>query len=69
MNSSHQETNLSNAFAGIYLQMNGQTRFWGWGTPPLSATRRAEEGSTQPAEGDQRIRFVCNRKFVGLLVR
>ena len=68
MNRSHQETHQSDSFAGIYLQMGGHPRFWGWGTPPFRVGSRPEKAEV-PTGGEGRIRFVCNHKFVGLLVR
>jgi hypothetical protein len=70
-------------FAGVYLRLGGNARFWGWGTPPLEGAERARGGTADvphapstapipPAGRDTEkpaVQFVCDRHFIGLVVR
>ena len=70
-------------FAGVYLKLGGNARFWGWGTPPPEGAERpraraadaphASSAAQTPSDGGDAekptVRFVCDRHFVGLVVR
>lgn len=70
-------------FAGFYLRLGGQARFWGWGVPPLEtevrlraelpelpyASLTAKVHSAGHDTGKPTVRFACDRHFLGLVVR
>ena len=70
-------------FAGVYLRLGGHARFWGWGAPPAGGAQRPQAGRPEPQHasstgevpsagrdaGRPAARFVCDRHFIGLVVR